>query len=1151
MLKKLTKKSLSIILCVTVLLSCMVFAMPTASAAAGTYYYRITWKVVSKGTFNASYGGFNTEVNDSAGISVGYRAKNGTSETVSYVDYDIKSDMKSTGDKTTSGSCSGFPCIVYAYMDDNIFIGGTDKIQITKFEIGPSSTNLTTAWEGTMQVSTYNNPYGASIAAGSIVEPKVDYFDTDSDTYITRTAEAWDFPYAATPGTVAVSPSTITLDGQNSKTVTVTKPTGKDQYGVQMVPDICTVTYAEPYYNSSAFSINSAQNKITITKDAHIEEESANTQVLTVKAVWDSAATDNLGNQKKAKAKYSNITIYDEKYTAVYKWYESNPDNPDYPTLKTQSIENIYYGDFPEEEQIPQAVDNYYTDTQHFKNGKFPITSTDNTYTMFYSSEDHNMLTRIEDEPTCQAKGTTRHYCNKCDYYYIEQDTPDIVTHDYVAEEIAPTCTEEGYTKHTCRFCGDTYNTNTVEPTGHNDKRISIMAPTCELSGSVTYRCRVCSAEHTVEIPEKGHNMVTKVIEPTCEREGYTRYVCKNKCGIDYEDNFVDPLEHDYQLVVDKAPTCTEGGIKVYKCSRCDDSYTDTSEALTHNFSTSEITTKPTCTEDGVKTYYCSRCDEKKTEVIESLGHNYQRTTVSPNCTQQGYNVYHCSRCGDEYADDFTDALGHRWNKGEDFIPAKCGRDGVKTVTCERCNLVKLEKVEAIGHNYQPTQVVEPTCTEQGYTVFTCENCGDTYNDNFTDALTHNFSTSEITKQPTCTEKGVRTYFCSRCEATYEEPVDELGHDHIPNVVAPTCTEQGYTEYKCSRCEDSYRENYIDSLGHLFTAHFYNEDATCTANGTETATCDRCGVATETREVADTALGHDFGEWTVVTEATYDKEGEQIRTCSRCHEVERETIPVLEHEWAQVVEKPTNDNSGYVYYECDNCQLYANAVLVADHVTEVGDDIYESEELVKADTVEISAPAFNKYYSAEDEYNYSTRGASLKLSDPNFVDDNTTQDTRFTASLFVPSNIDASFSGKSDDKVIDFGFVYAQTQYIDNENDLELGKNAYSVSIPARNQGAGDISNWNGVSVHNDTFGGSTLTFNLLIKVKAINWDNEYCARAYVTYTQNGFTYTVYDNGFASRSVADIARAVVASDTETQEAKDYCQTKILDNLNVY
>ena len=74
-------------------------------------------------------------------------------------------------------------------------------------------------------------------------------------------------------------------------------------------------------------------------------------------------------------------------------------------------------------------------------------------------------------------------------------------------------------------------------------------------------------------------------------------------------------------------------------------------------------------------------------------------------------------------------------------------------------------------------------------------------------------------------------------------------HNFINKVVQPTCTEKGYTEHRCSVCQFSYRDHFTP------------------------------------------ATGHKFGEWTVISEATVESEGERQRTCSECGKVESEIIP--------------------------------------------------------------------------------------------------------------------------------------------------------------------------------------------------------------------------------------------------------------------
>lgn len=84
--------------------------------------------------------------------------------------------------------------------------------------------------------------------------------------------------------------------------------------------------------------------------------------------------------------------------------------------------------------------------------------------------------------------------------------------------------------------------------------------------------------------------------------------------------------------------------------------------------------------------------------------------------------------------------------------------------------------------------------------------------------------------------------------------------------------------------------------------HSYKEEivkeATCTEKGKKVEKCS-CGDIKEEKEI--NALGHSFGSWKVVKEATTDATGTRERVCTRCNEKETETIAKLS--------KPSNTNT--------------------------------------------------------------------------------------------------------------------------------------------------------------------------------------------------------------------------------------------------
>ena len=109
---------------------------------------------------------------------------------------------------------------------------------------------------------------------------------------------------------------------------------------------------------------------------------------------------------------------------------------------------------------------------------------------------------------------------------------------------------------------------------------------------------------------------------------------------------------------------------------------------------------------------------------------------------------------------------------------------------------------------------------------------------------------------------------------------EEHAHSYAETVTVPTCTEQGFTTHTCS-CGDSYVDNYVNAFGHEFTDYVSDNNATCTANGTETATCSRQGCQeTDTRTKENSALGHEFTNYEYNDDADCEKDGTETANCN-------------------------------------------------------------------------------------------------------------------------------------------------------------------------------------------------------------------------------------------------------------------------------
>lgn len=99
-----------------------------------------------------------------------------------------------------------------------------------------------------------------------------------------------------------------------------------------------------------------------------------------------------------------------------------------------------------------------------------------------------------------------------------------------------------------------------------------------------------------------------------------------------------------------------------------------TPEECDHSNPSVEIIVAPTCTEDGYKVTKCSRCGKEldsRTKTADALGHQFVETTVAPTCTESGYTVKKCTRCGKEIGERTDIApLGHEYKNG---VCIRCG----------------------------------------------------------------------------------------------------------------------------------------------------------------------------------------------------------------------------------------------------------------------------------------------------------------------------------------------------------------------------------------------------------------------------------------------------------------------------------------------
>lgn len=106
------------------------------------------------------------------------------------------------------------------------------------------------------------------------------------------------------------------------------------------------------------------------------------------------------------------------------------------------------------------------------------------------------------------------------------------------------------------------------------------------------------------------------------------------------------------------------------------------------------------------------------------------------------------------------DEDGHAYDDGVITTPATCGKDGVRTFTCQNCGDTYTETISATGaHNYQSVVTTAATCETDGVKTFTCTVCGGSYTETLA-ATGHNWSEWIVTRNPSETREGEAYRFC-------------------------------------------------------------------------------------------------------------------------------------------------------------------------------------------------------------------------------------------------------------------------------------------------------------------------------------------------------------------------------------------------------
>ncbi|MBQ8292902.1 MAG: hypothetical protein IJX78_03725 [Bacilli bacterium] len=496
------------------------------------------------------------------------------------------------------------------------------------------------------------------------------------------------------------------------------------------------------------------------------------------------------------------------------------------------------------------------------------------------------------------------HACADCEEKFDYADH----TFEWVIDS-NPTTTDYGYKHEECTVCGYTRNENT--PWG---ELVHECVPGTTWTTDATghwHACSGCDVKHDFA----SHTFEWVVDQEAQEGVPGTKHEECTVCGyIQNEGTEIPALDH-----VHKPGTTwtTDATGHWHACSGCSEKL----DFASHTFDW-VVDQEAQVGVPGTKHEECTVCGYIQNEGTEIPAlpnvhvHDLKYIPAKQStCKERGHDAYYyCEGC-DKY---FVDSTASVETTPEKELRPLGGHTGGKATCSEKAVCVVCGRSYGFygKHNLEYVEEVPATHKSEGIAShYKCKDCGKLFGAEGTELTEKDLVLDKIPHEGTGEWLSDETGHWHNCECG--EKVDFAKHTFEWVVdKEPTTTEAGTKHEECTVC--GYKQNEgttIPATGHTHQmTKVPAKQATCEEDGNnEYYYCEDCGKyykdangVTETTPDAEKvkATGHTWGEWTVVTEATYDAPGLEERVCS-CGEKETREIPQLVKEglpvWAIIL----------------------------------------------------------------------------------------------------------------------------------------------------------------------------------------------------------------------------------------------------------
>ncbi|MBQ8214648.1 MAG: dockerin type I repeat-containing protein [Clostridia bacterium] len=422
----------------------------------------------------------------------------------------------------------------------------------------------------------------------------------------------------------------------------------------------------------------------------------------------------------------------------------------------------------------------------------------------------HSYSSKVTTAATCASNGVITYTCSSCGASYTEVIAAT-GNHTYTSNvTTAPGCTTAGVKTYTCGGCSSVY-TESIDALGHNYQS-EVIGATCSDYEKIRYTCSICKDTYEEYVKDKYSDWST--VKPTGVSESLiesrTEYSSQNK---EFTTDSTDTLSGwvlyntttewseygSWSEWQDTAVTASDSvkvenrtvyGYYYFKCSSCG-AHMHGSNACytwaggcgaTGTMGWNAVWSTVTWDNAGLKDWYGTGkyYTELNGERVFQWTDNGQPKTQYRYCTRTLETIYHFYRWSD-------------WSEWSTTAVTASDTVNVQTRTVYRC-----VQAELGDHNWKVDVTVLPTCTEQGYTKYTCSICSESYISDYVASYGHSYDNGyTVYQEPTVSASGLLAGQCTTCghiEYVTLPALDTVNYTYTL-LKSASCVEEGLCRY--------------------------------------------------------------------------------------------------------------------------------------------------------------------------------------------------------------------------------------------------------------------------------------------------------------------------------------------------------------------